>query len=183
MTDFPTPNITPLFINTYSKYFCGGTIGKIALLGAVMPTSVSWNLANEAVYFPFSLPFKYHIRRLFWGNGSAAGSNSSIGIYGVDGGGIYTSGSVAGSGNSQLQYVTASPDIVLDPGLYFLGFSHSSTSANRIMAGNITTNPMRRVGCYKETSALPLPASATFAGTPTSSKYILAGFTRTASGF
>lgn len=184
MTVWPTPvedeQLTPLFIHTWGMLL-GSVVHATVVLG--IPGSTNWGTNNLATFIPFSLPFPYVVRRLFWQNGTAAAGNSDIGLYGVGGTAIFTAGSTALSGNSAPQYVSPANPIVLSPGRYFLAFSHSSTAVNHIFArGTNTTANGRATGMYQQASALPLPATATLAQYA-DTRVPLAGITRTASGY
>lgn len=176
MSDNPNPGrMPPLYICSYMKYF--GPISATYNSNLAGPSSQSWGTANRAFYMPFDLPFAYNIKRVFWANGSALG-NSDIGIYSNRGSKIYSSGSVAQSGASALQFVTLSPDILLPPGRYFLGFSNDGTT-NRVSGSLFTLAADARMGgLLMQTSAFPLPTS--MAGTAyTATLYPLCGFTST----
>jgi len=183
MTDFPSTEYPgPTHIHTWGKYFLGGVDNHL-VSGYGNPASAAWPSANLALYWPFSVPFHYVVKRLFWTNGSAAGGNWSIGLYYWNGTGIYASGSTAGSGNSQLQYVTPGTEILLEPNVqYMLGLSHSAATANQAFGNLVSVAAEKQSGVYQEASAVPLPTDATYAAVSNTGVY-LAGITRTASGF
>jgi hypothetical protein len=181
MTDFPAgyPPL-PLLIHTYTRYGVG--LETRYNVGSLTIGVITWPTANLAIYQPFWLPFPYPVRRLFWGNGVTA-NNMDIGIYTKSGKKLYSSGSTAGSGNSVNQYVTPSPELMLSPGRYYWGLSHSSTGANHLYGTNSpSVAVLRMMGVLQEASALPLPDSMTPVA-PTSSILPMIGMTRTPSGF
>lgn len=149
------------------------------------PTNQTW-VANLAIYTPFSLPFNYPVMRVWWYNGATiTTTNVDMGIYTSDGTKIYSTGSTTQSGASALQYVTVSPDIMLYAGeRYYLAWTCDNTTnrSNGITMGDAGGG--RAYGLLQQSSALPLPATATFAAFdfsvfgPT-----YCGITRTTTGF
>ena len=185
--DFPNvaDSAVPSHIGTFSRYSAlwessvvTGNIGGGA--------SLTWLVANKAIYIPLWLPFWYQVNRVWWYNGSSVTSvNNDLGIYDADGTRIYSTGSTAQSGASVLQYVTVSTPFRLPPGRYFLALAISSVTANRGGTGGATNTltRLRQSGIMEEASALPLPAVATFAAITATQPTPHYGITRTASGF
>jgi hypothetical protein len=124
--------------------------------------SATWATANLAVYWPFAIQQVQTVYKFFWINGSAAGNNADVGIFDSAGVKLISTGSTAMTGNNALQ-VTDVADTVLTPGIYYFGFSHSSTTANRIvcMGASSAGHQALLAGMRTETSALPLPSTAT----------------------
>lgn len=179
MSDFPSGQPTPSFINSWTRYM-GGLSARNFSGGIV--ASAAWPAANQACYIPFKLPWPYVVRRLFWVNGSSVNSNADIGIYTSGGAKLYSSGSTAQSGASVPQYVTPASPLLLLPDLYFLGLSFSGTTNKAFMDTAITAILGRFLGMYQQASALPLPATATFASWNSIGRP-LCGITRISSGF
>ena len=150
------------------------------MLGVSATGSIAWGTANRSVYMPVTIPFPYTIQRMFWHNGSAAGGNHWVGIYGFDGAYIWR-GTAAGSGNSAPQFVTPSSPIQLSPGRYMLGYSHDSTTNNRCFGATSTAVGKRMAGLQEAT--VVLPASAPTFVTPTMTMFPLIGMTNTTSGY
>lgn len=183
MTDFPSSTPLPLHIYSISRFG-----DPYASPGFNAPASTLWGGANYAHFCPIRLPWAYPIRRLFWANGSAPGGNWSIGIYYPDGTGIYTSGSIAASGASQLQYHTPTiGEFLLTPGKYYLGLQHSTTTNNQAFIGVVVSadSGSNHGLLTQNVGSMPLPAQATFARYNPASQfpYPFCGFTRTPSGF
>lgn len=185
MGDYPRNLVVPTHINPWMRYSIGTMASK--LVGAIQPGGgLTWT-ANVAVYIPFAVPWPYNVRRMFWCNGNTVGGNSDVGIYTQGGARLWSSGSIACSGAGLLpQYVTPSPDMLLQPGVpYFFGFAHDSSIASHLVGlggGSLAASQGRACGMYQQASAFPLPAAATFAayaavGLP------LIGITNTDSGF
>lgn len=163
MSDFTNENITPLYISSVTRF---GILGSLRLAGGSGSiASITWPSANLAIYSPFSLPWYYPIRRMFWTNGSTVGGNASIGIYTADGKALYTSASTVTSGASTLQFVTPATDLWLPPGAYYVGVAFSGTTNVAFGASGATAIAGRLVGLLEEAlGGLPMPTpAATFA--------------------
>lgn len=179
--DFPTSPVTPTHINTYSRWI--NSVAHRGSIGPGVPASVTWGTANAAVFYPMFLPWPYFAQRAFWVNGSSAAGNSDIGVYTPGGAQLWHSGSTANSGASSPQYVTISGGLLLLPGPYFLAYANDGTT-NRAFGSTAATTIGRIAGWLSQLSALPLPASATFATfTASAGALTIAGLTKTASGF
>lgn len=139
------------------------------------PAGASWPNANQAVYIPFSIPFTYQVKRVFWANGTTAAGNSSMAFMSADGGQrLATTGAVANSGASSLQYVNL--DFILSPGSYYLAYSNDGTASRVTLLSTISANFGRHMGCYQQASAHPIPSSMTPAQYA-SACYMYCGFT------
>lgn len=176
MPDFPAGSaVAPPFIHSWS-FFAGGAQRAVSNPGG--PTALTWT-ANVAVYIPLELPFPYYVQRAFWWNGSTVSGSADVGIYTVGGAQLWHAGSTTATGATLPQFVTV--QMLLNPGRYFLAFAQSGTTS--VAEGVAMTAPNGRLmGLYQQSTALPLPATATFAayaavGLP------LIGITSTASGF
>jgi len=181
--DFPGGNTPlPVLLHTFTRW--GVVADYFALQANLTPASSTWPVANTAFYLPMYIPFPYPVRRIFWFNGSSVTStNMDAGIYSESGVRLYSTGSVAASGVSALQYVSLGTELLLMPGRYYFALADSSTTANRggqAAAGTVSRN--RQVGILQEASALPLPANMT--GAQVANAYVpVVGVTRYASGF
>jgi hypothetical protein len=180
VSDFPGNSVTPLSISSYSRY-CGsrgaGTLGALAV-----PASITWTTANIAYFLPLQLPWSYEVKRFFWGNGSAAG-NMDVGIYTRGGVRLASTGAVAQTPASDIQYAAPSGGaFLLDPGEYLLGISNNGTTNRGWGSTAVSVIEARLIGIYSMITAHPLPATATLA-VQANATYPLVGITRTASGF
>lgn len=178
--DFPDAQATPLSISTYTTYsIVGENQGSPSLRTAVSST---WGTANRAMYLPFWLPWPYYVQRVFWGNGSALG-NMDFGIYTLGFQRLFSTGSTAQSGASDIQYANAG--VLLPPGRYYMALNNNGTT-NRVLGNVSSLIPYAaHAGALRQTSAFPLPdpmVPTTF--TAEGSNVIpLCGITRTSSGF
>lgn len=182
MADFPVLNreVTPLFIHPYSPEWTLGLDARILTNGTTLAAVTQ--TANRAHYLPLSLPYSYLVRRMFWVNGTTVtSSNVDVGIYSEDGTRLYSSGSTAMSGPSVPQFVTLSTPLLLPPGRYYIAYVCDGTGA-RGWAITLGADPLRQMASFQQATALPLPASATFAAA-TNINLPFVGITRTDSGF
>jgi len=179
MGDWPAKYQTPLFIHSISLWASEADINAgVAISGS----TAAWPTANLRLYVPFSLPWPYPVKRVFWANGSSAGSNWDFALHSIGGSLIYATGSTAGSGNTTSQFVTPSSMLLLPPGRYYMSLVCDATTANRVFLPTITVIDARMRGLLQEASAFTAPATMTGAqyaqtGIP------LCGITKTASGF
>lgn len=179
MTDFPQPGMLPLFVHTYTRWgpvrdLQGGSINQ--------PTTFNW-VANQAVYMPVAIPWPYPVNRVFWVNGSTiTTSNVDFGIYTPSGSRIYSTGSTALTATGAPQFVTPATPFVLPAGSYYFAYV-CDTAISRSFGTNIGTAANGALaGMLSQATALPLPATATFA-TYVTPGLELCGITRTPSGF
>lgn len=161
MTDFAGHNPIPTHISNFSRW--GAVWDLRGYFGGINPASGAYSAANRAMYFPLILPWPFTVRRLFWGNGSAAGGNWDIGLYNPAGTRLVSSGSTVGAGASTIQFVTpAALPLLLSAGRYYLALVHDAVTANHIWGLSVTSAfRARQAGIVEEAAALPLPASMT----------------------
>jgi hypothetical protein len=172
--------ITPPFISSLSRWMVGFEARQTS--GGLSVATNAWPTANLAIYIPFELPWPYTVQRVWWNNGTAAGGNWNIGLFTITGRQLYSAGSTAASGNSVPQYVTLSSPLLLPAGRYYIGVSHSATTANHAF-GTTTVSAIRNrtIGILQEASALTLPTNMTGAA-KVSTLIPICGITRTSSG-
>jgi hypothetical protein len=176
MSDFPTSQL-PLFVHTYTPWGVAGATGAVSNITSI--AAITWT-ANQAVYMPVTLPWAYPVTRVFWVNGSTIGNNVDFGIYSPGGQRIYSTGSTAQVGTSTIQYVSPATPFILPAGRYFFAYVTSGTTSTAY--GNLPTAALAAIsGMLTQATALPLPASATFA-TFSNVGIVLAGITRTPAG-
>lgn len=181
MSDYPQPGTLPLFVSTLSSW--GPALELLAPQGGQITLgAITW-IANQAVYMPVSIPWAYPVRRVFWLNGSTiTTSNADFGIYTASGKRIYSTGSTALSGTTVPQYVTPGTPFILPAGAYYFAYVCDNTTSRSY--GNVISTNARgaMAGMLSQATALPLPASATFATYATPGLPVC-GITRTPSGF
>lgn len=153
---FPTaPNIT---------FLSGESVGlAYALVNQQTPASAAWPSANRAIYVPFSIRESITVISLFVVNGATAAGNFDIGIYSQDGARIVSLGSTVQTGTSTIQNTSITATRI-GPGRFYLALVLSSASGTVFTWNSgVTGVTSNTVGIYSQTTALPLPASATFA--------------------
>lgn len=125
--------------------------------------STAWTLANRAIFVPFTLNAPFLVQKLWWANGASVAGNMDCGIYSNDGTKLVSTGSTAQSGTSVVQSVSLGTPLLLMPGVpMYFALAASSTSATVVQ--NASTTPFfKLMAVAQQASALPLPASATFA--------------------
>lgn len=164
-----------------------GTVSSITGSGRAVNTTGTITVAsfavtaNQAFYVPVEIPWRFPVRRVFWINGSTVSTNADFGIYTLDGARLYSTGSTVQSGASVWQYVAAN-DLILDPGAYYFALVSSGTTNAFTGTSTVDVLTGRIQGIRQQASALPLPASATFAQWATTGLPIC-GISRQASGF
>jgi hypothetical protein len=173
------PNLLPHLTN-FSIYGACFLLRNVD--SAINPVSANWTSSDHARYYPMSIPFPYPVRRVFWANGSSGSGNRCFAIYTKDYQQIYTTGSVATSGGTALQYVTPSTLFTLQPGDYYFGFN-SSTTTNGVWGKAVDAIDQRFAGILQQAvgaTALPNPMVPAAASVATVN---ICGVTWTESGF
>jgi hypothetical protein len=150
----------PIVINTISEQAVG--LELTALGDSGNSNNIPLNAANDAWYVPFRIHEPFTVRAAGWHNGSTASGNVDIGIYSENGTRIWSSGSTAQSGTSVVQIVTPTA-FTLPPGRYFLAIAADGTTGTFKVINQ--QERARLAGTRTQTSAFPLPSSATFAAT------------------
>lgn len=135
--------------------FAAAVANGYSAASAVYPT------ANRALFYPVFCQEPFTARFMGIANGTAVAGNVDVGIYDVLGNRLVSSGSVAQAGTSTVQtFNIADTDIPM--GWYFLAVACSSTTAQFMRMS--AANQLLRAHCVMQMdTALPLPATATFA--------------------
>jgi hypothetical protein len=173
---------TPLFIGTAEGLY--GVADTMRAYGGPGVTTSTWPAANLAIYVPFTIPFRYPVKRVWWVNGSTITGNIAYGIYSHDMAKIYATASTAQSGASVMQYTTPSPDFVLPPGDYYHALIVSATTAALVSGlSGISVVEGRICGLVEQAvGSMTLPDLATPAQFG-QTIWPLCGITRTTTGF
>lgn len=172
----------PLNITSWGDYGVGQRLCKWAANPTI--ASAAWPTANLIIYVPIFIPWPYPVARVFWHNGTAAGSNWAMGIYSDQATAIYRTPSTAGATNSVPQYVTvgAGTPLTLQPGGYLLALVCDATTANRALGtSSYVARYEKSAGMVQEAGSTTLPATATPA-TMSASWLPYCGITQLASG-
>lgn len=163
MSTFPITVMEPLpTIHTYSIEAIGQAVFNLGAVSMANATSQAWPTANLAIFVPFFVSKPITFSTLFTYNGATASGNIDIGVYDSAGTKIVSSGSTAQAGTSAIQTFSVT-STQIGAGQYYLALALSST------LGTIFNNPLtsashaRSTGMAQQATALPLPATATFA--------------------
>lgn len=152
--------IPPLIISPWSRWSVGSNLVSTAQIDGT--NSNTWPVANQAIYVPFFTPAPYTVVKLLTFNGAVASGNIDVGLYAADGTRLVSSGSTAQAGTTVIQEFDVT-DTVLAPGWYYLAVAKDDTTGTLRASTAVTARQARALGCFGQTSAFPLPATATFA--------------------
>jgi hypothetical protein len=149
------------------------TDGLVAPQNATSST-VTWPTANLAIYVPVIVRARVVVKQLWFANQTTASGNYDIGLYDAGGTGLLRKGSAAKPSGSD-EVVWDCTDTTIGPGIYFLALAMSVNTDT--LYGNNTPSPpnFAAMGLFSEASALPLPATATFAVPQTLAVYPIIG--------
>lgn len=181
--DWPAKSAVPPMVSSYGRFGPGLTTTTWVNLGV---GSITWPAANRIIYVPMVLPYYYPLRRAVWGLGSTITSSSIFGVYSSTGTRIFATASTlqsGGGGANSLQFVTASPEVLLSPGHYYFAFATDGTTNRARGTVTPTVSQAREMGLLQESPAsLQMPATMT-AATIAAFAYPLCGISAAPSGF
>lgn len=135
--------------------------GSLAAIARTTLTSAVWPVADLAIYMGFQIHSIRTIYQLSWFNGSVASGNVDIGVYDVNLHLLTSAGGVAQSGTGVIQIADVT-NVTIAPGNYFLAMSMDNITGT-IERSAPTAITMESCGCAQQSSAYPLPSTATFA--------------------
>lgn len=164
VADFPSSGISPN-MTVISVAGQNGPPGQVIGNTNASLTSQAWGTANKAIYVPFIVERFLTIQQIAWNNAATIATNLDVGIYDYTGTQLVHSGSTAHAGASAIQVVDIT-DTPLDPGLYYVAMVFDGTTQTIFgisMGSAVVREAIRVTGVQAQTSAFPLPASATFA--------------------
>jgi hypothetical protein len=122
---------------------------------------LTWPTADMAIYLPVIVETRVIVKKLWFENADTATGNYDIGLYDASGTAILRKGSAAKTAANDIVTWDCT-DTTIGPGVYYLALACSTNSDT--FAGIPPTAPAAAAfGAYSEASALPLPATATFA--------------------
>lgn len=136
-------------------------------------TGQTWPTADMAIYVPVLVKQRVVVKQLWFGSSGTAAGNYDLGLYDAAGTALLRQGSTAKGGAGET--VWNCTDTPIGPGLYYLALV-SSTSTDTFAMMSVWAAPIpAALGVLTQSSALPLPATATFAVNQTLSKVPLVG--------
>lgn len=124
------------------------------------PSGAAWGTANLGLYFPVTIQAPVVFTHACVANGATASGNVDIGLYDDAWNRITSTGSTAQSGTSTVQVIDIT-DILVTPGRYYIALALSSATGTVQMTSSGNAMLGAGMGWAQETSALPLPATAT----------------------
>lgn len=149
----------PVMIGTFSR------LSNLAIATAFRQGaagSATWPSANTAIFVPFTNPRPELVKKLWSGNGSAVSGNIDVGIYDASGNRLVSSGSTAQAGTNDLQEFDVTDTVIPGPATLYLACALDNTTGQLFRNGQGSVL-MRMYGLVQQTSAFPLPTTATFA--------------------
>jgi len=128
-------------------------------------TTVVWPAANLAIFLPFTIGVITTFVKLFY-SATASSGNVDMGIYDDQGNRLVSMGSTA-MALTNLTQILDITDTTLLPGSYYLAMACSTnvTATFRAWVWQGAGSNTAARGQYEMATALPLPATATFAST------------------
>ncbi len=139
-------------------------VGIADVLMAWVTTAVAgqtWPTANKAFYIPITITSPITVAYMMTRISTVSSGNVDVGLYSVDGTRILSSGST-GAGTVNVVQSFNVTDTVIGPGVYYLAMACDNTTAT-FLAWIPALQALRGAGVMEQTSAFPLPATATFA--------------------
>jgi hypothetical protein len=120
----------------------------------------AWPSANLAIYVPLRIPSRIVVRKLWVAVGNTATGNIDMALY--DASGVAVVEATAAAHTSQMEQVFDVTDTTVGPGLYYIGVASDSGTDN--FNRYTPAAPVAAAwGVLTQTSAYPLPSTATFA--------------------
>jgi hypothetical protein len=145
-----------------SAFSPGGALSCTGLLPGFAATN-TWTTANTAIYHPIRVTHPVVATKLHWLSGDVVNGNYDIGLYDATGRKLASSGSTAVPGTSTTVLYDMA-DLYLEQTIVYVALALSSATCRYYgfkLASDI--QEMRLSGLVEQASALPLPATATFA--------------------
>jgi hypothetical protein len=177
VTDMPRwPSSGPVAPLILSPWFMSPYSTDINVANGIN-VSGTWIAPNQALFFPIAIAHPWIVTKLWWQNGATVTGNVDCGLYTEEQNRILSTGSTAQAGPNAVQSVDV-PDTVIPAGTIYFALVMSSTGTvwqnvnNGDAAGYIES-------AYIQTSALPLPATATFASPIIGMRFVKFGAMRT----
>ena len=149
--EFPRPNLP--VISVFSAHCLAGQMHRASFFASGTFT------ANTALALPFTIAHPFLIRKIFWGNGATATTDSvDVGVYNANFGLVVATGSTSVTGANATQEVDVT-DTLIKPGVYYFAFVQNGTTFTPI-GGAFGTTQLRGVGAVQMSSgAFPLPST------------------------
>lgn len=161
MSDFPGFSGHPVTINPWSEESIGRSSSAV-ILSISGTASAVWPTGNTALYVPFHIAVPITVVKMATWNGATASGNIDIGLYNAVGTRIVSSGSTAQAGTSAAQEFDIT-DTLLVPGRYYMALTQDDGVGTFFSVAPGSNKISQTFGVRSQATALPLPATATFA--------------------
>jgi hypothetical protein len=155
---YPTVTITP-----YAPESIGMQMGTTA------PASAAYPGTNRAIFVPFVTLRPLTIYKMFAHNGNSVSGNIDVGIYDAVGKKLWSAGSTAQSGTSQLQWFTLGTPLTIGADLFYMAVALNNTTGH-ILRRSLASIECRGVGMFQDGGNFPLADVGSF--TSISSGYV-----------
>jgi hypothetical protein len=153
--------ITPWSWESIGAELLGGYTGGQQIVSSTYPS------ANLAIAVPFQTARALQIRKMFWANGTTAGTNSvDVGVYSLNGSRLVSGGGTLSVGANALQEVDVT-DTMLQPGSYYMAYAQNGVVMTPIMQSLASAANVRACGIVQMATAYVLPTTLTFAAATT----------------
>lgn len=136
------------------------TLTNGLMAAQTQPGSLTMAAANQAIYVPVIVRSPSLVTKLWYANDVTATGNYDIGLYDVAGTRILARGSTVKSA-TDAEITWDCTDTLIVPGVYYMALV-SSNGTDGFYAFSPSAPYPTALGVYTESSALPLPATATF---------------------
>lgn len=131
-------------------------VGLVTTATTSAVSTGTWPSANLAIYVPFEVSATVTVSAAAYYSNAATG-NFDVGVYSSAGTRLVSKGSTAIATGFNVVSLTST---LLLPGRYYMGFVHSATQSFWRVVPAVPIGAA--LGVKQQTSALPLPSSATF---------------------
>lgn len=158
-TTSPAVLAVPPWVTPFSR--CGFGL-ETRSATASSNASTAWGTANLALYVPVTMDAPFTVRRFGWRNGATVAGTVDAGLLDAAGAKVLSTGAVSQSGTSALQVADVT-DTDFPAGRYWLSISCSDATATLMALPLTGAVDGQWLGCAQQSSAHPLPSTATMA--------------------
>jgi len=120
----------------------------------------AWPTADRAIYQPIRVPIRCIVRKLYVATGGTGTGNFDIGLYNLSGSRLVSSGSTAHPATYTVTVADVT-DTTIGPGTYWIAVA-CSNNTDTFYYSTPAAPMATALGVLTQTSAMALPATATF---------------------
>jgi hypothetical protein len=128
-------------------------------INSAFNTAGAWPSANLAIYVPVRVPSPVIVRKLWYASGSTSTGNVDMGLF--DGSGVALVSATNAAKVSTDEQVFDVTDTWIGPGTYWIGLASDSATDTFIRSSSAAPFAAS-AGIYTQSSAYPLPSTATY---------------------